>query len=78
MWWYYPLSTLTDIGMHILKYAFGFHGRCNHICGILLWVKAAVKSGMTDLSCMSLPCQWNKLLRGFNFHAPVGLGLTEF
>lgn len=33
---------------------------CNHVIAVLYKVEHAVSHGMTQFSCTSLPCQWNK------------------
>jgi hypothetical protein len=37
----------------------GMLGTCNHVTGLLFRVEHAIKTGATDVSCTSKPCEWN-------------------
>ena len=46
---------------------------CNHVCGLLFHIEAAVRSGANEVSSTSLPCEWNVPSYSYSPHEPVEL-----
>ena len=57
---------------------FRLYGICNHVCGLLFRIEAAVKNGMNDPSCTSRQCQWNMPTYDYHPTKPVDLSTAEF